>query len=60
MYAVYSDTPVYIYVLQLYTCTCTFELFFYLSFIRLEYAGDNFVRHTGDAREFAKSQSMYM
>ncbi len=25
---------------------------------RLKYAGDNFVRHSGDTNDFAKSQSM--
>ena len=64
----------YMYILMiLYTCTYILMIlqlyiqvhvllsysFIYL-FIRLEYAGDNFVRHSGDAREFAKSQSMYM
>ena len=28
-------------------------------FFRLQYAGENFVRHTGDVREFAKEQSKF-
>lgn len=27
-------------------------------FYRLKYAGENFVRHTGDVKEFAKQQSI--
>ena len=27
---------------------------------RLQYAGENFVRHTGDVREFAKEQSKFV